>query len=125
MVYLLSLEVAGDVLYVFPFSQVTSALSYEVKGILINFLLWFGLNLGIVGLFATIALQWPVCHYRIFSSKGERLTSDDLLGLMLPNQKLDVYKSVNFYKGSKGWQILAWVCALVSITWNVVLTSFG
>ena len=120
-IYLLSLAVAGDLLYTFPFLQNTSELSSEAIAILNRFMPWFALNILIVWLFATIALQWPVCNRRMFFKEKERLTSSDLLGLMLPNQNLDVYKSVNFYKGSKGWTILAWMGVLLSVTYDVLV----
>ena len=123
MIYLLSLVVAGVVLYIFPFLQFTSALYSEATLLMELFAQWFALNIGIVWLFAIIALQWPVCNPRIVFRKGERLTSDDLLGLMLPNQKLDIYRSVNFCKGSKGWTILAWVGVIVSITYEALKLS--
>ena len=124
LIYLLSLAVAGDVLYTFPFLQNTSALSVEATAILIRYVPWFALNFVIVWLFAIIALQWPVCNQRMFSKKRERLTSSDLLELMLPNQSLDIYRSVNFYKGSKGWTIFAWVGVAVSIVYYVLTTEF-
>ena len=124
MIYLLSLGVAGILLYSFPYLQDTSRLSQYAIVILYTYSQWFALNCVIVWLFASIALQWPVCNQCIFSKKKERLTSDDLLGLMLPNQKLDIYKSVDFSKGSKGWTILACVGALVSLLYALLFT-FG
>ena len=122
MIYLLSLAVAGDLLYPFSFMQGTARIQFLVIGVCYEYSQWFALNVVIVWLFAIIALQWPVCKRRMFSRKGGRLTSDDLLGLMLPNQKLDIYRSVTFYKGSKGWTILAWMGVLVSVTWIVVFS---
>ena len=60
----------------------------------------------------------------MFSREAELLTPNDLLGLMLPNQKLDIYRSVNLYKGSKGWTIFAWVGVLVSVTYDVLTYYF-
>ncbi|KAM0803472.1 hypothetical protein BDR22DRAFT_31785 [Usnea florida] len=125
LIYFLSLVVAGVVLYSFPYQQNTSMLSLFVLPILYQYLQYFALNCVIVLLFASIALQWPVCNQCMFSRKKELLTSDDLLGLMLPNQKLDIYRSVDFSKGSKGWTILACVGALVSLSFEIwsILTS--
>ena len=67
MIYLLSLAVAGYVLYLFPFQQNSSYLVEDVALISVKFSQWFALNFVLVSLVAVSFLQWPVFKQRISS----------------------------------------------------------
>ena len=115
-IYLLSLAVAGDVLYSFPFRQNTSDPVVGAALILLKYTQWFALNVGIVFLVAIFALQWPVWEPRRFSREA---TDADLHKLMFPTQETGSHGSVSFNKGSKVWTIVAFAGVLISVIYDV------
>ena len=102
LIYLLFLNVAGVVLYVFPYRQSTAYLTVAINIEATVFLSWLAVDIGVVWLFAVAALHWPIWKY--YRSRHRHRPDQTLIGLMLPHHNIAYFTtSKRAKKSRKGW----------------------
>ena len=119
LIYLMFLNTAADVLYTFPYSQNTIDLTESAYAIMIPYLQWLALDIGIVWIFAIAALHWPIWNYYYSSSDGHGPDPRTLIELMLPHQDIAYFTTPNKTKGGKKWYILVSLGLAISIVFDV------
>ena len=113
------LNIAADVLYTFPYGQNTIDLAENSYAIMIPYLQWLALDIGIVWIFAIAALHWPIWSYYYSSSDGHGPDQKTLIELMLPHQDVAYSTIPNKTKGGKKWYILVFLGLAISIVFDV------
>ena len=121
LIYLIFLNIAADVLYIFPYSQNTLYLTQGVLIIVVPYLQWLALDIGIVWIYAIAALHWPIWKYYYSSSNGHRSDHQTLLELMLPHQDIAYFTTSNKKTGGKKWYILVFLGLSTSIIFDIYL----
>ena len=121
LIYLLFLSVAANVLYIFPYSQATSNLTYIASAIAIQYLKWLALDTGMVWILAITALHWPIWSDYYSSSNGQKPDQNTLHELMLPHQDVAYFTMSNKTKGGKKWYIFIFLGLSASVIFSVHL----
>ena len=121
LIYLLFLNIAADVLYIFPYSQVTSIITQSAITIAILYLRWLAFDIAIVWVVAIAALHWPIWNYYYSSSNGHGPDRKTSLELMLPHQDIAYFTTSKKTKGGRKWYIVVSLGLSVSIVFDVYL----
>ena len=118
LIYLLFLSLAADVLYKFPYLQITENLANNASGMVIFYIALFALDIGIVWIFAIAALHWPIWNYYHSSSNRKRPDQKTLTKLMLPHQDVAFFNTSSKTKGGKKWITFL----IIGLSMNIVFS---
>lgn len=119
LIYLLFLNIAADVLYVFPYSQNTFDLTESARAIAIPYIEWLALDIGMVWIFAIAALHWPIRKQYYSSRSGPGSGQNNLIELMLPHQDIAYFATSDKTKGGKKWYIFVFLGLSLSVLFDV------
>ena len=123
LIYLLFLCVAVDVLYLFPYRQTTSYLTQGAGVIAIHYLKWLALDIGVVWIFTTAALHWPIWNYYYSSSHGHGPDQKALIELMLPHQDIALFTTSNKTNGGWKWPIFVVLGLASSVIFDLYISG--
>lgn len=121
LIYLLFLNIAADVLALFPYGQNTNFITQSASVIAIRYLEWLAIDIGVVWIFAIAALHWPIWNHYYSSSNGNRANQNTLIELMLPHQDMAYFTSSRKTKGGKEWYIFVFLGLSTSVIFDIHL----